>query len=229
MNRKESESTTAPVADDSFDAIPEDWLAEFEAAARRPLATRFRYAFIHTYKPVRSIWTSSLRRMVSSDSRMHGNGVSRSRASRSAIWMTSSPVRSPRAGPRTWSRCHDCDRFGRIGLTLGALGRSRLHPGPGEAADRALIAGGGTFAAAVGAGGRFLLARGFVLRVFVWMRHCRVRAGAALFCAGSGRTMIVRQHLDSLGLRIAHRPNHVLDHGRDAHATLIRRVVRRCP
>ncbi len=28
------------------------WEAEFEAAARRPLRTRFRYAFIHTYKPV---------------------------------------------------------------------------------------------------------------------------------------------------------------------------------
>jgi hypothetical protein len=33
-------------------AIPSEWLAEFEAAARRPLAMRFRYAFIHTYKPV---------------------------------------------------------------------------------------------------------------------------------------------------------------------------------
>jgi hypothetical protein len=33
-------------------AIPPDWLAEFEAAARRPLETRFRYSFIHTYKPV---------------------------------------------------------------------------------------------------------------------------------------------------------------------------------
>ena len=32
--------------------IPADWLAEFEAAARRSLRTRFRYAFIHTYKPV---------------------------------------------------------------------------------------------------------------------------------------------------------------------------------
>lgn len=32
--------------------IPPDWLAEFEAAARRPLETRFRYSFIHTYKPV---------------------------------------------------------------------------------------------------------------------------------------------------------------------------------
>ena len=28
------------------------WLAEFQAAARRPLRTRWRYAFIRTYKPV---------------------------------------------------------------------------------------------------------------------------------------------------------------------------------
>ncbi len=32
--------------------ISADWLAEFEAAARRPLETRLRYAFIRTYKPV---------------------------------------------------------------------------------------------------------------------------------------------------------------------------------
>ncbi|MDE3090541.1 MAG: hypothetical protein KGJ80_14260 [Chloroflexota bacterium] len=32
--------------------IPPEWLEEFEAAARRPLALRMRYAFIHTYKPV---------------------------------------------------------------------------------------------------------------------------------------------------------------------------------
>ena len=32
--------------------IPPEWLAEFEAAARRPLSVRFRYAFIKTYKPV---------------------------------------------------------------------------------------------------------------------------------------------------------------------------------
>ena len=32
--------------------IPRDWLEEFDAADRRPLATRFRYAFIRTYKPV---------------------------------------------------------------------------------------------------------------------------------------------------------------------------------
>lgn len=29
-----------------------EWDAEFEAAARRPLRTRLRYAFIHTYKPI---------------------------------------------------------------------------------------------------------------------------------------------------------------------------------
>ena len=29
-----------------------DWEAEFEAARRRPLRMRFRYAFIHTHKPV---------------------------------------------------------------------------------------------------------------------------------------------------------------------------------
>ena len=32
--------------------IPPEWREEFEAAARRPLETRLRYAFIHTYKPV---------------------------------------------------------------------------------------------------------------------------------------------------------------------------------
>jgi hypothetical protein len=34
-----------------FTDIPSEWLEEFEAA-RRPLETRFRYAFIRTYKPV---------------------------------------------------------------------------------------------------------------------------------------------------------------------------------
>lgn len=32
--------------------IPADWRADFEAARRRPLPLRFRYAFIKTYKPV---------------------------------------------------------------------------------------------------------------------------------------------------------------------------------
>ena len=32
--------------------FPREWLEEFEAAARRPLETRIRYAFIKTYKPV---------------------------------------------------------------------------------------------------------------------------------------------------------------------------------
>jgi hypothetical protein len=35
--------------DESF---PREWLDDFEAAARRPLRTRMRYAFIKTYKPV---------------------------------------------------------------------------------------------------------------------------------------------------------------------------------
>jgi hypothetical protein len=32
--------------------IERQWREEFEAAARRPLEQRMRYAFIHTYKPV---------------------------------------------------------------------------------------------------------------------------------------------------------------------------------
>jgi hypothetical protein len=44
MTRANPEPTTA--------GIPADWLADFEAAARRPLRQRFRYAFIKTYKPV---------------------------------------------------------------------------------------------------------------------------------------------------------------------------------
>jgi hypothetical protein len=35
-----------------LESIPAEWLAEFEAAARRPLEQRLRYAFIKTYKPV---------------------------------------------------------------------------------------------------------------------------------------------------------------------------------
>ena len=32
--------------------IPREWIEEFEAAARRPLRERMKYAFIHTRKPV---------------------------------------------------------------------------------------------------------------------------------------------------------------------------------
>ena len=45
MSTVESTPTAKPV-------ISPEWLAEFEAAAARPLALRMRYAFIHTYKPV---------------------------------------------------------------------------------------------------------------------------------------------------------------------------------
>jgi len=49
MGRETSAPRGATSRDDD---IPAQWLAEFEAAARQPLQTRFRYAFIHTYKPV---------------------------------------------------------------------------------------------------------------------------------------------------------------------------------
>ena len=44
---------TAKQSDESGPSrIPQEWLEEFEAAARRPLSDRLRYAFIKTYKPV---------------------------------------------------------------------------------------------------------------------------------------------------------------------------------
>lgn len=46
-NATESQTSNTP-----REPIPADWLEEFEAAARRPLEVRMRYAFIHTYKPV---------------------------------------------------------------------------------------------------------------------------------------------------------------------------------
>jgi hypothetical protein len=42
----------SPPASAAPGEIPQEWLDEFEAAARRPLKTRWRYAFIRTYKPV---------------------------------------------------------------------------------------------------------------------------------------------------------------------------------
>jgi hypothetical protein len=48
--------TAKSVAPDSppndLESIQREWLEEFEAASRRPLKQRFRYAFIKTYKPV---------------------------------------------------------------------------------------------------------------------------------------------------------------------------------
>jgi len=38
--------------DQSTAAVRQEWLNEFEAAARRPLAEHFKYSFIRTYKPV---------------------------------------------------------------------------------------------------------------------------------------------------------------------------------
>ena len=44
--------TACSVSGTDANSIPSDWLADFEAAARRPLESRLRYSFIHTYKPV---------------------------------------------------------------------------------------------------------------------------------------------------------------------------------
>ena len=52
MDATELHDQPGPYRADPMAAIPADWLAEFEAAARRSLETRFRYAFIHTHKPV---------------------------------------------------------------------------------------------------------------------------------------------------------------------------------
>lgn len=52
MNTAERSAGAAQGSPNLVPAIPPDWLAEFEAAARRPLETRFRYAFIRTFKPV---------------------------------------------------------------------------------------------------------------------------------------------------------------------------------
>ena len=49
MRRMDANDTTTLR---TLQEIPADWLEEFEAAARRTLETRFRYAFIRTYKPV---------------------------------------------------------------------------------------------------------------------------------------------------------------------------------
>jgi len=52
VSRDRSQSTDKHPRRDDRGGIPPDWLEEFEAAARRPLETRFRYSFIKTYKPV---------------------------------------------------------------------------------------------------------------------------------------------------------------------------------
>ncbi len=46
------ETSIQPPPPSDAPGIAPEWLEEFEAAARRPLRTRFRYAFIRTYKPV---------------------------------------------------------------------------------------------------------------------------------------------------------------------------------
>ena len=52
MAGDEMREETPPYSGAETNPIPADWLAEFEAAAKRPLKVRFRYSFIRTYKPV---------------------------------------------------------------------------------------------------------------------------------------------------------------------------------
>ena len=40
------------MATEESTGIPSNWREEFEAAAKRPLPQRWKYAFIKTYKPV---------------------------------------------------------------------------------------------------------------------------------------------------------------------------------
>jgi hypothetical protein len=51
-DRATGQSSSPTRCGEPSSSIPADWLAEFEAAARRPLRTRLRYAFVKTYKPV---------------------------------------------------------------------------------------------------------------------------------------------------------------------------------
>jgi hypothetical protein len=52
MREEAFDKAEEEMADSRLSDIPGEWLEEFEAAARRPLETRMRYAFIRTYKPV---------------------------------------------------------------------------------------------------------------------------------------------------------------------------------
>ena len=51
MTSSASDAAAGPPPDDAAPIDPV-WIAEFEAARKRPLALRWRYAFIKTYKPV---------------------------------------------------------------------------------------------------------------------------------------------------------------------------------
>jgi hypothetical protein len=55
MKRVDLVREARPMANTKIDpaeAQRREWLEEFEAAARRPLAVRLRYAFVRTHKPV---------------------------------------------------------------------------------------------------------------------------------------------------------------------------------
>ena len=52
MTRRSSNDVAIGHSPEDVAPIDPAWIAEFEAAGRRPLALRWRYSFIKTYKPV---------------------------------------------------------------------------------------------------------------------------------------------------------------------------------
>ena len=50
--QKHDKSQAEGPAEVRTDAVPEDWIADFEGAARRPLEVHIRNSFIKTYRPV---------------------------------------------------------------------------------------------------------------------------------------------------------------------------------
>ena len=52
MEPKDSSKSEAARELPEIPGVPREWIEEFEAAHRRTLEERFRYAFVKTYKPV---------------------------------------------------------------------------------------------------------------------------------------------------------------------------------
>jgi len=52
VRQRLSEPARRAAAATEEQSIPDDWEQEFAAAAGRSLEVRFRYSFVHTYKPV---------------------------------------------------------------------------------------------------------------------------------------------------------------------------------
>jgi hypothetical protein len=51
-NKSELSNQRSTQSHAALTGIPEEWIREFDAAARRPLEMRVKYGFVKTYKPV---------------------------------------------------------------------------------------------------------------------------------------------------------------------------------